>query len=568
MRNVSIEVVLAVAILTTVCSACRSATGTSVSVSALFQDPLQRALALYDRGEFAAALAAFEAEAKATGTAEAAYMAGLMHHRGRGTKVDGKAAIAWYERAAARNFAPALTNLGIVFRDGVDGQPADSGKAREYLRRATYLGDAAGQLAYAAMLVNAPTDAAERHEGLAFLQMLAEQGDVAARDNLVRLPMTADDRRAVADARKAIERNLEALRRLRESDRRPSGSTSATEPAHESGQLRFRRVAICDPMTDGQEALCMLLPADWEFEGRIEWLLADSVLANPHWRARDPRTGVTMQSLPYRHFTWNPQGVLPIGQNHLGMIVAPPPRDPAEFVAKFWMADQLPHLRDAELVARQELPALANLAVREWGGRADAQGWRLRYRFAKDGAVWHEDVVFALLFDRSGGGTWTVTRCHTVRGPGDALDRLQRITHAIAGSGQFTPRWIASWRVCQSLFRMRARQVMDGARQLAATFAENREHIQQLQREVEREREASWAAQAQLRREALGGVETWHDPVQARGIEMPQGFAEAWVNPRGEYLLFERPGGEPNVGSEVRWQKMERVDPMAGRTGR
>ncbi|MGE3880509.1 MAG: hypothetical protein AB7I19_15730, partial [Planctomycetota bacterium] len=59
------------------------------------EGPLARAYSLYDAGEFGQALLEFQKVAKANGSAEACYMAGLMYHRGRGTKVDGKSAALW-----------------------------------------------------------------------------------------------------------------------------------------------------------------------------------------------------------------------------------------------------------------------------------------------------------------------------------------------------------------------------------------------------------------------------------------------------------------------------------------
>jgi hypothetical protein len=541
------------------------------------EGPLARAYSLYDAGEFGPALMEFQKVAKASGSAEACYMAGLMYHRGRGTKIDGKSAALWYGKAAEANLPQALTNLGVLLRDG-DGRDfaPDRQKAAEMLRRAAYLEDPAGQLAYAALLINDPLEPDERIEGLAFMQILADGGDEAAIDNLQRLKISDDERRAVTGMHAQIARNMEQVRRMVAADRKrdqpaATGKSAVAEPepsTRGAGVIRMQRVAIRDPMTDNAEALVMLAPSDWEFEGRIEWMLSESVLANPFWQAKDPQTGLTMQSLPYRQFTWTEGSILAPGQNHLGMTVAPPTRDPAQFVAAFWMPQVLSHLRDARLTQRQSLPALADLALREWGGRAQCDGWRLRYEYTVDGKPWQEDLVFALLFSELAGQVWTVTRCYSVRGPAGTLDRSSKVIHAIATSGSFTPRWIASWRVCQELLRSRARQVMTSARQLAATFAENQAHIQRIQSEIERDRAESWEAQSRARAEALGGVETWRDPWQERAVELPQGYSEAWVNQQGEYVLFETSGQDPNAGSAVRWQKMERIDRLGERTGR
>ncbi|MBK8976135.1 MAG: sel1 repeat family protein [Planctomycetes bacterium] len=546
------------------------------------QDPLETAFARYDAGDFPAALRLFTTLAEG-GRTEAAYMAGLMHHRGRGTAVDGRRAVAWYGRAADANFPPALTNLGVLFRDGVADQLApDRDKAVGYLRRAAWLEDVAGQLALAAMLINEPRDANELHEGIAFMQIAADAGDETARENLRNLRADETSIRAAAEARRQIEANIARVRALARGEPAPGSrgtpqqttdARAETDQGHVASPaspnvLRLRRATIRDPMTNDCEALVLLVPAEWELRGGIEWFQDQSVLANPMWQVRDPRSGLTMQSLPYRQFTWTPDGVLAEGQNHLGMTVRQPIRDPAAFVASFWIPSTLPHLRDARLVGGRELPALAGLALRDWGARAECHGWRLRYEFEHDGQSWEEDVTFALLFASGPSGVWHVTRCYSVRGPRGTVDALAPTTNSIAASAQMTPEWQASWRVCFDLFVRRARQVIVDARRLAAALQEHREQLWEIQQGIERTRDESMAAQHRALSEALGGIETWSDPFQQRQVEMPQGYRDAWVNAAGDCVLSGDPGFDPNVGSGVEWRRMTRVDALAERTGR
>ncbi len=43
---------------------------------------------------------------------------------------------------------------------------------------------------------------------------------------------------------------------------------------------------------------------------------------------------------------------------------------------------------------------------------------------------------------------------------------------------------------------------------------------------------------------------------------MPAGYKEYWVNQKGEVLLYDQIGNNPNVGDTSDWRKMERRDPM------
>lgn len=56
----------------------------------------------------------------------------------------------------------------------------------------------------------------------------------------------------------------------------------------------------------------------------------------------------------------------------------------------------------------------------------------------------------------------------------------------------------------------------------------------------------------------MRGVESYHDPIENRGVELPSGYDNAWTNGLGEYVLSEDPGFNPNVVSNRNWQRIER----------
>lgn len=63
---------------------------------------------------------------------------------------------------------------------------------------------------------------------------------------------------------------------------------------------------------------------------------------------------------------------------------------------------------------------------------------------------------------------------------------------------------------------------------------------------------------ADLRREVLGGVETYVDPVNRALVQLPVGWHEYWVNQRGDYLTSDRPGFDPNTLNNGSWQQLTR----------
>ena len=97
---------------------------------------------------------------------------------------------------------------------------------------------------------------------------------------------------------------------------------------------------------------------------------------------------------------------------------------------------------------------------------------------------------------------------------------------------------------------------------MAQKLQEYRDHVQQLSQHISDERQKSSDARNQAFREVLGGVENYQDPFQHQNVYLPAGYKEYWANPKGEYILLEQTGYNPNVGDTTDWRKIERVDPM------
>ena len=71
------------------------------------------------------------------------------------------------------------------------------------------------------------------------------------------------------------------------------------------------------------------------------------------------------------------------------------------------------------------------------------------------------------------------------------------------------------------------------------------------QRQESQDRTQSWS-------EYIRGVDTYKNPFEGRPVQLPSGYDSAWLNPRGEYLLTNQGGFNPNVGDMTEWRRMDR----------
>ena len=58
--------------------------------------------------------------------------------------------------------------------------------------------------------------------------------------------------------------------------------------------------------------------------------------------------------------------------------------------------------------------------------------------------------------------------------------------------------------------------------------------------------------------QAIRGVDEYYDPIAEQPVELPLGYDRAWTNHLGEYILSDDYSFDPNAGSNLNWQQMQR----------
>ena len=325
--------------------------------------------------------------------------------------------------------------------------------------------------------------------------------------------------------------------------------------------LRFFRQVITDPAAGNIAAMSFLAPDGWQYAGSIQWMPEWRRVAFLQTRVSDPASGVTVEWLPIQDFIWFPAPVgleAPIGGNYQGKMYVPPATDPAKFVTDFWMPGALAHLQGAQLVNVTQVPRIAEEFKTGFGGPADAAAYRLRYEYQQNGQPWEEDVSFALLFSGTAELTsWFVNFAYTVRAPKGELDQNAGVTSTVISSRDTTVEWEGIYRRVQELFVQGVQQQMADTEAFGRALAADRAAIQALQAQVTQERQASQDRIAELRRETLGGVQTYTDPVNGGLVQLPVGFNTYWVNQQGEYIVVDQAGFDPNTLNDGTWQQLQ-----------
>jgi hypothetical protein len=316
---------------------------------------------------------------------------------------------------------------------------------------------------------------------------------------------------------------------------------------------------VKDPGINNIEAVSFLIPAGWKTEGGVQWFPDYSILANLLMKVTDPQTGAQIEFLPAQNFTWLNQMVVPMqpGTNYMGNILWQPIGDIPTFIKTFYAPQALPQLQNARQVAVEDLPKIANEVAKTLGGAGTAKSARVRYEYQRNGQAWEEDVFVTLTYYPWQLGTlWSVNSAYAFRAPKGQLDTIKPLMTTTISTIRLSQEWYGGYMYVQKLFNDRMNQSIRNARAISDTITRNSEEIRQMFADSYKQRSESQDRISQNFSEYIRGVETYNDPYGGHPVQLPSGYNDAWVNARGEYLLSNQAGFDPNVGDTTEWRRM------------
>lgn len=343
----------------------------------------------------------------------------------------------------------------------------------------------------------------------------------------------------------------------------PGQGNGPVPPAPAGSAIKFEPWFVTDPMAENVTAMTWLAPDGWLGEGSVQWWPEWHRLAFLQTRIVDPNSGLTIEWLPTQDFIWfDPPAGLPqppIGGNYQGQAYVPPASDPVQFVSDFWMPGMLAHLRGATVVRVDQVPAVADEFVRQYGGPATASAFRIRYQFDQGGHAWEEDVFFAWLVSglQPPPILWQTAFAYSVRAPAGTLDQNPGVISTVVSSRTTTPEWEAKYLLVRQLFTQGIQQQLADTQAFGELLARHRAESQALQDQVAQERQASQDRIATLRGETLAGIQNLVNPYNNTIVQMPADWNTYWVNPQGEYIVSDQPNFDPNQEPQLgSWERL------------
>ena len=356
-----------------------------------------------------------------------------------------------------------------------------------------------------------------------------------------------------------------------------AASEEPVEPQEQEGwAVRLRRIACVDQQGTGLKAFQMLIPADWGFEGGVQWRMDNpgmpAVIA---FRVSSPQGPEAFEAYPSLPFYWtnNPMvtSMFPIGSRYYGNEVRPPmPALQAleELVIPRYLGQRMGGL---EIVERAPLPDLGE-QMRAHSPVAptvptQSEGARVRIRYRLGQHTIEEDVFGVVEIARTTNPMmmgamenvfWACDYLFSFRARGEHLEALSDVFHTMVGSFRLDPQWYG--RVMQMSNYMVQNQIqhIHQIGQLSQMISQTSNQISDMMMDAYNQRQQTLDRLSDQFSQAIRGVDEYYDTAEGHGVELPSGYEHAWSNGIGEYILTNDHNFDPNLESTMNWEHLER----------
>jgi len=348
--------------------------------------------------------------------------------------------------------------------------------------------------------------------------------------------------------------------------------------------IRLKTFCCVDQQGIGIEAFRMLVPAEWEVSGGIQWILdRPGMPAGVALLIRNPASEEALEILPALGFYWtnNPLILMtmPVGSMYFGNEVRQP-MPATQVLREIIVPRYRGGIRGLQIVGVEQLPDLPGQlqAIQAQASPQAAQPMMPPGMISYDGASTHlrysrngkaiEEKIFTVVpamrinMPTFGGMMeniwWQADYLICFRAEAGQLESASELFQMLVRSFRISPQWYAGYmQVIQFLTQRQIQQIRH--------IGQISRIISQTSSEISDSMMASYYQQQQIMdrisdkvSQTIRGVDEYYNPIEERGVELPGGYNHAWTNSLGEYILSNDPNLNPNIGSNLNWEPMER----------
>jgi len=337
----------------------------------------------------------------------------------------------------------------------------------------------------------------------------------------------------------------------------------------------FSTVTCKDLQGTGMNAFRLLIPSGWQFQGSVSWLNDNpgmpTVVA---FLVLNPAGLEAFEVFPNQSFYWtkNPMSrmTFPIGSLYYGNEVRPPMNAQQSLrqivLPRFRSNQQITILKEEHL---PDLPNQIRTTPVDPNLPLIADGAKIRIRNPFNSEVIEEEIFGCVEVTNTSAPTkmglmemtfWFADYMMGFRGRSGQLDSLADLFRTILTSFQLNQQWFARVQQISRYFIQNQIQQIHNVGQFSQCISQTYDQISQSNLEGFYQRRRVMDHLADRASQVIRGVETYSDPNSGELVELPNGYANAWSNPLGDFIISNDPDFNPDRESSQTWTPLERQE--------
>jgi hypothetical protein len=351
----------------------------------------------------------------------------------------------------------------------------------------------------------------------------------------------------------------------------------SADPQGHSYRMKLAQVLDAQGFDHPIPSASILIPVDWQSQGATTWNIKDKCNGIVTRLQVSGPDGRAFERFPMYSWVWadNPQYLQASAaqQAQFGMkacdVMAP-------MGAQDFLRRNLQRMRpNAQLVGFEPAPKLlqdlqqqaqqTEAAARQYNLRQQVKvdAAKARVKYTVDGKPMEEWVIAATVITGtlSPLGQWfynCTAYAGAQRAPAGQLDASAKLFELIASTFRVNPEWQA--RVTKNAMAIQQIE-QKGIRDRVAIQTKSAEDIRKIQQETYENQQKSQDSINANFSQVIRGVESYRNPTTGETLELDANYGHAWVNNRGEYLLSDQAGFDPNSvpGNTLNWTALQQV---------
>jgi hypothetical protein len=353
-----------------------------------------------------------------------------------------------------------------------------------------------------------------------------------------------------------------------------SGNPMATSSAQgTTAMVKYKTVSFTDTQGIGTKAFSMLIPADWQSSGDIQWVLDNPAMpAFGSFKAWNPNGVEEYNYFANKALFWSTNPMIlqtfPTGSHYFGAEVREP-LGPTEALKQIILPEYRGNVQNLVVKSEQQLPELSNVIKTgtdpATGVVTSAEGGKIRVEYTLNGVTVEEEMYCVIqtldIPIQTYAGTvrninWYLTYLESFRAEKGQLDSESKLFQTISYSAKTDPNWLNKYNQLVEYLIQKQIQQIQSIGQLSSIISQTSNEISDANYQAWQQTQNVNDKIAADFSNYILGVQTYNSPIDGSKVDLPSGYNYAWTNSLGEYILADSPSYNPNIESNLNWQQM------------